>query len=653
MTGLNLLFRRILRISAIVTIAVCLLVCLFSGCSGSKWIRNITWPEFTWDKLPGQDDFPEAGAVVLLDEADVEISRIGESPFSVMNRHRIVKILNEKGFRHANFIIPYDDATEIIKLEARTITPERRIIPLDPGKVFETSLYPDYVFYSDDKAKCFAMPAAEPGTVLEFRWQLQVRNFTLWTHWPFQQLDPVMISRYTIHCPHIWKVKWKCYGGEEVGPEIERESSTYDRYRWELRNINAMRPETGMPSGLTENTGLLFSPVGMEKWDDVAAWYHALARDRAIGDSAMKLVVDSLVGSAETETEKIRRIYEYVRDKVRYLAIEIGVGGYQPHPAPEVFRNLFGDCKDMATLIVTLSELAGIEADPVLISTWQNGTLDTGLVTPAQFNHAIALATLSNKSEIWMDATDKQCAFGELPWYDQDRLVLIVNDSARAVIRRTPMPVNKNQTSRSWQLDMEPDGSTDGSLSITYTGTSAANIRHMFYREPFHEIVTWCNQELLGRFPAAENGQVDVRGLDQPGDTVYISIPFRFQSAIDSSTTCLSFQPGTWSGYDWHQLFAPRERYSDILLGFPLTMEDEVKIGYPETWTLLSQPGFRSLSMPFGGYYYRISFEDHCVHYKRYFRFSETRVEKSQYADFRNFLNEAALLDQKPVVFNI
>jgi len=447
--------------------ALCLV--LVQGCSTSKWTREINWRDFNWEALPSEEDYPETGAVILLDEAHVEISRLEKLPFSTLHRHRIVKILNETGYHHANFIIPFNGNTKITHIEARTIRPDGSIILLDKGNIFETSLYPDYVFYSDIKCKRLAMPAVEPGSILEFRWKLQVRNFSFWTRWPFQHTNPILISRYTVRCPRSWDFKWKSYQ-LDIMPEIISSEGSYAVYQWEVRDMPPIHQEIGRPHGLTQIPGLMFSPVGLTDWNDLSQWYYDLAKDRMKVDRMIKQFTDSLTDHANNNLEKLKSIYQFVRDRIRYLAIEIDIGGYQPHYASEVYTHLYGDCKDMTTLIIAMAEAIGLDVDPVLISTWQNGDLDTSLVSPAHFNHAIAYARLPDNSEIWMDATDKQTPFGSLPWYDQNRLVLVINDSADAVIKRTPAyDNNTNRSERLWQLKLNEDGGVRGTVSVTMT----------------------------------------------------------------------------------------------------------------------------------------------------------------------------------------
>ncbi|MBN2105338.1 DUF3857 and transglutaminase domain-containing protein [bacterium] len=645
-----MMFRRILF--QMLLSAFCL--GLYQGCSTSKWMREINWRDFNWETLPSEEDYPDAGAVILLDEARVEISHLEKYAFSTLHRHRIVKILNETGYRHANFIIPFDDNTNIIRLEARTIRPDGSIVPLDKENIFETSLYPDYVFFSDVKSKRFAMPAVEPGCVLEFRWQLQVRSFSFWTRWPFQHDDPMLVSRYTVRCPASWDFEWKCYQ-LDIKPKIISNEGAYTVYQWEVRNMPPLRKEIGSPHGFTQIPGLMFSPAGMTDWNDVSQWYYDLAEDRMKPDRRIKQLVDSLTHNTQTNREKLKSIYQFVRDRIRYLAIEIGIGGYQPHAASEIYANLYGDCKDMTTLIIAMAKTVGINVNPVLISTWQNGNLDTSLVSPVHFNHAIAYAKLRDNSEIWMDATDKQSPFGSLPWYDQDRLVLVVDDSANAVLKRTPADDNESNCSeRQWRLKLDRDSGLSGTVLMTVTGTQARNLRILLRRQPAHELAAWCGHELLTRFPKAEVDSYNIQCLDTLELPITIDIRFHAAAMHDTNRTFVSYLPGTWSGYDWHRMFVPKERRTDVLFLFPLTIRDEVIFEHPGTWSLLSKSKSGSLFEDYAGYFYRIqSVGPDRVKYQRYFRLSDIRISHSEYAGLRSFLNDVAFLDRHAVTFRV
>jgi len=145
-----------------------------------------------------------------------------------------------------------------------------------------------------------------------------------------------------------------------------------------------------------------------------------------------------------------------------------------------------------------------------------------------------------------------------------------------------------------------------------------------------------------------------IQYLDSLEQPLTINIRFHAKAVKDTNQTLFGYYPGTWSGYDWHQMFAPKERYSDILFQFPLIIRDEVSIQYPESWSLLSKPKSGSLSEDYAGYYYRIqSISPNHIKYQRYFRLSNIRIDRSEYTGLRSFLNDVAYLDRYAVVFQV
>ena len=78
--------------------------------------------------------------------------------------------------------------------------------------------------------------------------------------------------------------------------------------------------------------------------------------------------------------------------EVRYVAIEIGIGGFQPHPATQIFRARYGETADKATLLSSMLKEAGINSYYVIIDT-RRGAVDPDMPGP-WFNHAILAVAL-------------------------------------------------------------------------------------------------------------------------------------------------------------------------------------------------------------------------------------------------------------------
>jgi hypothetical protein len=228
-----------------------------------------------------------------------------------------------------------------------------------------------------------------------------------------------------------------------------------------------------------------------------------------------------------------------------------------------------------------------------------------------------------------------------------------VDDSSKAQLIRTPETGQENQSIREWDLTIDDSGRWTGSVSMRFIGTLARNLRLLLRKKPDYVHADWCEEELLKRFPGSDVSEYAIHGLDEVNQPLQIDIHFSTEIRSDSTLAYTVFQPGTWSQYDWHRLFAPINRFSDITIEYSLIIRDEARIQYPETWAMISKSASVSRSEPFGGYYFRIRADSNRIEYKRYFRISESRIRRSQYDQFRNFLNEVAWHDREPVILTL
>ncbi|UCF64794.1 MAG: DUF3857 and transglutaminase domain-containing protein, partial [bacterium] len=474
---------------------------LLYGCADkSRWATRVEWPELSLSDLPDVNDYPDDGAVVIYDEGKMEIFSSGPTGFSEFVRHKIIKILNIRGEKYANVMIPYFPGVSLDQIQARTISPSGKISVLDSKEIYDVTLYPNFVFYSDQRAKIFTFPAVEPGSVVEYRYQVSIRGRTLWHSWVFQEEIPTLLSRFTLVHPSEWRLNFKLYN-LDIEPLEDLAPIGFKATRiWEAKNLPPLKIEYGMPARKNSISRLSFAPNGVQNWDDVAMWYHELASNRTDANQEMRMLALQLTEGLSSEQEKLKTIYEWVRDNVRYIAVEIGIGGYQPYPATEVFENQYGDCKDMTTLLCGLAEAVGIRVDEVLISTWQNGEIDTSLASPFQFNHAIAYYPSAGDRGIWMDATDKGCEFGKLPWYDQGLPALVIGKAGEGELMKTPRDsARSNQTHMNWQVTLQPDGSAQVQSKTRMWGAMASEMRADLRYASNEDIRHWLEMHVARR----------------------------------------------------------------------------------------------------------------------------------------------------------
>src|SRR6059036_2367403 len=122
-------------------------------------------------------------------------------------------------------------------------------------------------------------------------------------------------------------------------------------------------------------------------------WEAGLEQGRRDASAEIKQKVVSLTGPAATPLGKMQALAKFVQSDIRYVAIELGIGGWQPHPAPEIFTHRYGDCKDKATLLRSMLHEIGVESYQVAINT-ERGSITPQTPAYRGFDHQITAIRL-------------------------------------------------------------------------------------------------------------------------------------------------------------------------------------------------------------------------------------------------------------------
>ncbi len=384
---------------------------------------------------PSPDDYPGMDAVVMLDASYLRMTQTGSE---IVIRQRICLLTHEGVKDYGEVQWPYDTELEELHLDyARTITPDGREVVPAPSAIHEVTppFLQDAPMYSSVKLFTVSMPALEPGAIID--WQMTIRDKEgppeelmpeLSTIWYFAWEIPVQRSHLVVEVPEGTSLRWQAKG-IDIEPTVQTAPGTII-YEFTKTDIPAITYEPYMPDLRALSPLLVVSTY--DSWDEIAAWYADLAEDRYQTSSELLAKVEELTSGIQTPSDKISAIYDFVARDVRYVALEFGLGGWQPHPASEVFANRYGDCKDQATLLITMLRAAGFEAYPVLLRVGDGLDADFGLLpTPHMFNHVIA-AVRQGDGWLFLDPTCDLCTADYLP--DQDRAkhgLLVVGDGDR------------------------------------------------------------------------------------------------------------------------------------------------------------------------------------------------------------------------------
>lgn len=429
-------------------------------------------------EAPKASEYPNAAKATLLDLADITVKSDGSA--RIVTRQAI-KILNQRGReQEAEVKVPYNGSYETVKLiRARTLRPNGEVIEVKPTEVRSGAASEGY---DDARVLSFSMPAVEPGCVIDYEYVTEQKTSPLpgnfWFHWYFQGgFDPVQLTRLRVTVPKSLNLARKLRNSA-IEPTIRTSSDGKSvTYTWEDKNVAPLSTEPLMPPVERQLPKLTVSTV--PSWQSVADWYTKLAQSAMQSDAAVTSLARELTKDCRTDEDKARAIFYYVQEKTRYVAIELGISAYQPRPASRTLTVQYGDCKDMATLLVSLLRAAGLTAYPVLLQANEPFPQQTELPSPHAFNHALCQVQLGGKT-YWLDATAQVCRFGDIPQADRGVEVLVIKDG-KAVFETIPVGTPQDELSEQRvSLTLDAEGAAKGQVALSGSGDTELALRANF-----------------------------------------------------------------------------------------------------------------------------------------------------------------------------
>src|SRR4029077_20316553 len=212
----------------------------------------------------------------------------------------------------------------------------------------------------------------------------------------------------------------------------------------------------------------LITVAAPQTWADVARWYSPLARGRYWTAPALDSSLASLVTGARTLEDSLRRGHLWVAQDFRYVSLSLGIGGFQARLPGAVLQTRYGDCKDKATLFITLAQRMGLQAYPVLLSS--SGGIERDLPSANAFDHMIA-AVQRPTGYLFLDLTSELTPFGSLPPAPPGQFGLVVHADERGEEVTFPAdstPLNRDASTLTG--DLSPEGVFNGRFTHVATG---------------------------------------------------------------------------------------------------------------------------------------------------------------------------------------
>ncbi len=616
-------------------------------------VTSYAWEKVDPEKTPRKEAFPQSDAVIIKDEAIMEIKSTGEGRFTF---HRLMKVFSDPDKRYSHQEIPFNDKIKVIKIKARTIHSDGDQFFLNEEEIREKSLLSDYVLYSDAKILEFYFPRVDTNCLLEYEYQLLFTSLLYWGDWFFQSHLPTLSSKYTLIVPKDFGFKVKVLN-DLIEPQIDFAKGK-KVFVWETFNRAPINQEHFMPPAADLASRLAFSPEKFRfddrvypsrDWDDIARWYWEISQPSMIPNQKLKQLATELTSGLDSTRKKIKAIFQFIQDHIRYIAIAIGTGAFRPHPCEDILEYGYGDCKDMTALLITLLKTIDTPAYPALLSTKGHRSLLTDLPKVKQFDHVV-VALPSNDGYIWLDPACRDCKFGQLPFEDQKTYALVVKPDGGELILTSQTEEDKNVTHTFWEIKLNSDGSVLGNLKIESTGqeelafrASLSKLKPQRKRKALSEFLSsWFVNPYLVEYA--------FRNFEERDSNIFIQASFVAEGFGAKQQDLLLVGVDLSTQRYLRFLFPQKKRNFPIIFDYKFINIDETKLVIPPQLQIEHLPKDVHLDKPWGRFESTYQIEGDQIIHKRVFLRKRLNFSKDEYAELKDFYDLAAQADAQKII---
>jgi transglutaminase-like putative cysteine protease len=369
--------------------------------------------------------------------------------------------------------IPFSESMEDLDIvDAHTLKANGRKLAVDTSAIFPQLRPgdPEVPLFDDMRQKVIVFPDVSAGDTIVMTYKRRLKQ----PYFPGQFTASIFFSRsafrdavVTIRAPrtlplHI-EAQGLAFNQENAGTQVV--------YRWRFAPQAAPAIEPVMLSPYDRLPRLFVS--SFSSYEAFGRAYAALAADKISVSPKIQALADEITAGLSDRRKQTQKLYEWVGNHIRYVAVSIGKGSLVPHPADAVLANGYGDCKDHVVLFASLLKAKGIASEIVLINA-DNSYRLPGVPVMAALNHAISYLP---EFDLYADTTAGVAPFGILPIEEYGKPVVHAG-SAEMTLRSVPvLPRNAASTTLRTVARLLPDGRISGTTVSAATGALSTWLR--------------------------------------------------------------------------------------------------------------------------------------------------------------------------------
>jgi hypothetical protein len=599
----------------------------------------------------------------LLKDADV-VLRWDETRFEVTGLDRAreyhkyaITVLNERGDKYAAFAEGYDKLHTIESIEGTLYDAAgKKVKSLKKQDISDYSGTGSELM-SDDRVKVFNFYYKIYPYTVEYEVEFKYYYTLFYPQWVPQEGDhfAVQNSRLTVICPQEYKLRYKMFN-YPTAPVVQTEKSA-SNYTWEIKDLPAVESEYASPSWLERTTAVYLGPDqfgvegyqgNMNTWQALGKFVYTLKQGKDVLPDVVRQKVHELVDTVSDTREKIRRLYEFMQQNTHYIAVLLGIGGWQPFDAKYVAEKKYGDCKALSNYMYSLLKEAGIKSYYTLVKGgWEPSAhymIDD--FPSSQFNHVIVCVPLKADT-LWLECTSQTLPAGYLGAFTSDRSVLLVDEEGSKLVHTPKYKLQDNLQLRRAEASVDADGNLTAYIHTLYKAEEMDDVEPLVNHLSKDKVMEILKSEL--DLPTYDVNKFDYREEKSALPGIYENLDLVASGYAQVSGKRLFINPNIMDR-SRRRLQPDEKRKYDVVLYHESEEIDTVEIKIPAGYLPEAVPGNTEFGGKFGHYKASVTIQpDKIIYYRRLEKFSG-RWPAAEYAELVKFYEQLYKADNSRLV---
>jgi hypothetical protein len=642
--------RRMLLLTAVVLIAAALQPDTPAS-AGDEW-QPITQEDLKMTSVP---EAPGAPAIYLYRQVDRDDQAAHEY------NYLRVKILTEEGRKQADVEIPFfKGEANIHGIKARTIRPDGSIANFD-GKVYEKTI----VKARGVKflAKTFTLPDVQVGSIIEYHYTrdwdqgLYFRE----AHWILAEELYTRSARFSLKPISSFVIRWSWPLGLPPGTNPPKDE--HGSIHMETHNIPAFQIEDYMPpeNELKMRVDFVYSEGNDEKepekfWKKEGKTQNDRVENFVGKRKAMEQAVSQIVGAGDSPEVKLQKTYARVQ-QIRNISFEAEKTEQEQkrekmreiNNVEDVWKNGFGNGRQITWLFLGLARAAGLEAYPVLVSRRDQYFFKPNLMNTGQLNDNVVLVKV-NGTDLYFDPGTPFTPYGLLPWAETGVTGLRLDKDGGSWVKTSLPAGSDSMIERKASLKLTDSGSLEGKITVTYTGLEALGRRMEQRNEDDANRKKYLEDQIKESIPVG----IDVELTNKPdwqssSRPLVAEFDLKVPGWVSGAGRRALMPVGLFGGME-KRVFEHANRTHPIYFPFPSERADDVTVDLPLGWQANNIPSVQDVDAKAAVYKIKIENNKGTLHMTRRVNLDLLMVDSKLYPTLRAFFQAVKTGDEQQIV---